>query len=139
MICDKTQSLESGKRYLIIMEQEKGKIVCKMAYWFDLYIRTVGNLEVPYPAGFYRTPYRRYSYTNVLEYWALDNQSRDCLNWTNEAPIEGERYLVYRVGSYGYGHYTVRRYHNGSFGSVDVKYWTRLDEFFEAEEITCGG
>ena len=52
-----------------------------------------------------------------------------------EEPVEGERYLVYRVGSTSWysPHYTIRKYHNGSFGSKDVKYWIKLSEVMEHE------
>ena len=55
--------------------------------------------------------------------------------WTLADPEENEFYLVYRVGYVldrrGWvwrPHYTVRKYHNGSFGSKDVKYWVKLKE-----------
>lgn len=55
--------------------------------------------------------------------------------WKVEEPIESERYLVYRVGMTGWysPHYTIRKYHNGSFGSNDVKYWIRLKELLNHE------
>ncbi len=51
-------------------------------------------------------------------------------SWKVEEPIEGERYLVYRVGVTGLysPHYTIRKFHNGGFGSKDVKYWIKLSE-----------
>ena len=55
--------------------------------------------------------------------------------WTLDTPVQNEYYLVYRVGYVldigGWvwkPHYTIRRYHNGSFGSKDVKYWIKLSE-----------
>ena len=55
--------------------------------------------------------------------------------WTLEVPEQNEFYLVYRVGRVirrgkwlWNPHYTIRRYHNGSFGSDDVKYWIKLSE-----------
>ena len=55
--------------------------------------------------------------------------------WALEAPVQNEYYLVYRVGYVldigGWvwkPHYTIRRYHNGSFGSKDVKYWIKLSK-----------
>ena len=58
-----------------------------------------------------------------FEKWALDN------------PEQNEFYLVYRIGYVldicGWiwkPHYTIRKYHNGSFGSKDVKYWIKLSE-----------
>ena len=58
--------------------------------------------------------------------------------WTLNAPVQNEYYLVYRIGYVldigGWvwkPHYTIRRYHNGSFGSKDVKYWIKLSEVCE--------
>lgn len=55
--------------------------------------------------------------------------------WPLDPPVQNEYYLVYRVGHVlginGWvwkPHYTIRRYHNGSFGSNDVKYWIKLSE-----------
>lgn len=57
-------------------------------------------------------------------------------DWKIEEPVEGERYLVYRrVGTTGRyaSHYTIRKYHNGNFGSKDVKYWIKLSDLIEHE------
>ena len=58
--------------------------------------------------------------------------------WGNHRPEENEFYLVYRVGYIldigGWvwnPHHTIRKYHNGSFGSGDVKYWIKLSEVCE--------
>lgn len=58
--------------------------------------------------------------------------------WTLDTPVQNEYYLVYRIGYVldigGWvwkPHYTIRRYHNGSFGSKDVKYWIKLSEVCE--------
>ena len=55
--------------------------------------------------------------------------------WKLDDPVQNEYYLVYRIGYVldrgGWvwkPHYTIRRYHNGSFGSKDVKYWIKLSE-----------
>lgn len=55
--------------------------------------------------------------------------------WPLNQPEENEFYLVCRIGCVldigGWiwkPHYTIRRYHNGSFGSNDVKYWIKLSE-----------
>lgn len=55
--------------------------------------------------------------------------------WTLNIPEQNEFYLVYRIGYVldigGWvwkPHYTIRKYHNGSFGSKDVHYWIKLSE-----------
>ena len=58
-----------------------------------------------------------------FEYWSLNN------------PEQNEFYLVYRFSSVleypvwvWKPHFTIRKFHNGRFGSNDVKYWIKLCE-----------
>lgn len=55
--------------------------------------------------------------------------------WTPDPPEQNQFYLVYRLGcaydDYRLSvkpHYTIRKFHNGSFGSGDVRYWVKLSE-----------
>lgn len=119
---------ENGKRYLIMFEQEKGVYLKKFAYWFDKRITE----RYTFDAGFYQTKdtwYFLYPRKNVVAYIEIP----DYLTWKNENPIEGEWYLVYRVGTMPWysPHYTLRKYHKGSFGSKDVKYWILLSKVGE--------
>ena len=64
--------------------------------------------------------------------------------WTLDDPEQNEFYLVYRIGHVlDFGrwtwkpHYTIRKYHNGSFGSKDVKYWIKLSEVCKRSENMC--
>lgn len=120
-----------GKRYLIIKKQENGCYPIKLAYWFE---ERVANRHV-YVDGFYPTKHFYFPHKNVVKYVDMGKLPK-FTQWKVEEPIEGERYLVYRVGETRFysPHYTIRKYHNGSFGSKDVKYWIRLSElidFFE--------
>ena len=100
------------------------------AYWFD---ERVTNRHI-YPDGFYHTEHYYFPHKNVMKYVDMDKLPK-FTEWKVEEPIEGERYLVYRVGctSWYSPHYTIRKYHNGSFGSKDVKYWIRLKDLIEHE------
>ena len=116
--------MENGKRYLVKIRQDKKYYILKMAYWFD---------ERPeyykYKRGFFLKKTYYYPYKNVVGYVDLNNIP-NFYSWNIDIPIEGEKYLVYRVGSTdSYSpHYTIRKFHNGNFGSNDVKYWIKLSE-----------
>lgn len=122
-----------GKRYLIIKKQENGCYPIKLAYWYE----ERKTKHHTYIAGFYHTEHYYYPHTlhkNVIKYVDMDKLPK-FTQWKAEEPIEGERYLVYRVGETRFypPHYTIRKYHNGSFGSKDVKYWIRLKDLIEHE------
>ena len=116
--------MENGKQYLIMKKLQNNDYTIKLAYWFD---ERIIKKRI-YPKGFYRNKYSYYPHENVTSYIDMDKIPKFTL-WKMEDPIEGEKYLVYRVGSsyYTIPHYTIRKYHNGSFGSADVKYWMRLE------------
>ena len=118
------------KQYLIIKEQENDSYPIKLAYWFD---KRITDYHV-YVDGFYRTKYCMFPHKNVIKYIDMDKLPK-FTEWKVEEPIEGERYLVYRVGmtSWYSPYYTIRKYHNGSFGSKDVKYWIRLKDLIKHE------
>ena len=119
-----------GKRYLIVKKQENDYYAIKLAYWFDK--RTTNNHT--YVDGFYRSEHFYYPHKNIIAYVDMERLPK-FTKWKIEEPVEGERYLVYRVGSTSrYSpHDTIRKYHNGSFGSKDVKYWIRLKDLIEHE------
>ena len=114
-----------GKRYLIVKKQENDYCVIKLAYWFDKRI----TKHHTYADGFYHNQFFYYPHKNVVAYIDLDD-IEPFYKWKPEDPIENEIYLVYRVGLTNLysPHYTIRKYHNGSFGSRDVKYWIKLSE-----------
>lgn len=114
-----------GKRYLVVKKQENDYYAIKLAYWFD---ERVTKHHI-YVKGFYRSKYFYCPHKNIVAYVDLDNIPK-FTKWKMVEPVEGERYLVYRVGSTCWysPHYTIRKYHNGSFGSKDVKYWIKLSE-----------
>lgn len=117
--------MKNGKRYLIKIRQENEYYVIKMAYWFNERI----TRHHIYKTGFYQNDSFYYPYKNVIGYVDLDDIP-NFYSWNMDIPIEGERYLVFRVGSTDLHspHYTIRKFHNGSFGSKDVKYWIKLSE-----------
>lgn len=119
------------KRYLIVKHQDVTSYSVKLAYWFDM--RVDGGYV--YPSGFYSTKHRIFPHKNVIWHIAIDDLPKFS-KWKSEEPIVGEKYLVYRVGYSP--HYTIRKYHNGSFGSKDVKYWIKLShllaEYVELKE-----
>ena len=114
-----------GKRYLIIKKQENGCCPIKLAYWFD---KRITNRHI-YPDGFYHTEHYLFPHKDVVKYVDMDELPK-FTKWKLEEPVEGERYLVYRVGETRFysPHYTIRKYHNGSFRNKDVKYWIRLSD-----------
>lgn len=97
-------------------------------YWFD---ERINDYHV-YVGGFYRTKYYMFPHKNAIKYIDMDKLPK-FTEWKVEEPIEGERYLVYRVGETRFysPHCTIRKYHNSSFGSKDVKYWIRLKDLIE--------
>lgn len=117
-----------GKRYLIVKKKENGHHPVKLAYWFDK--RTEKNYV--YEDGFYLNKYYPIPHKNVIKYIDVDKLPK-FTEWKVEEPIESKKYLVYRVGETRWckQHYTIRKYHNGSFGSKDVKYWIRLKDLLE--------
>lgn len=117
--------LQDKKRYLIIIEQEKNQYVFRLAYWFNERKET----RWVYETGFYRTRYWYFPYKNVVGCMNIP----DYLSWKLEEPIEGEKYLVYRVNSYD-SHYAIRKFHNGSFRNNDIEYWIRLSDVFGEEK-----
>lgn len=119
-----------GKRYLIVKKQENDCYVIKLAYWFDERV----TKHRTYVEGFYHSKHFYYPHKNIIAYVDMDKLPK-FTKWKIEEPIEGERYLVYRVGETRFysPHYTIRKYHNGSFGSKDVKYWIRLKDLIEHE------
>lgn len=122
--------INDGKQYLIIKKQENNCYPIKLAYWFD---KRVTKYNV-YEEGFYPTGHFHFPHKNVIKYVDMDKLPK-FTEWKMEAPIKNERYLVYRVSetnacSTG-SHYTIRRYHNGSFGSEDVKYWIKLSSLID--------
>ena len=116
--------LTHGKKYLIKFKDENtNKCYYGIRQWFNKRITKYWT----YKDGFYKTQY----YYNpcgmtILDYIDMNNIP-EFYTWKMEKPIEGEWYLVYRVGhSYRCTpHYTIRKYRNGSFGSMDVKYWIK--------------
>lgn len=120
----------NGRRYLIIKKQENGCYPIKLAYWFD---KRITNRHI-YPCGFYHTEHYYFPHKNVTKYVDMEKLPK-FTEWKVEEPIEGERYLVYRVGmtSWYSPHYTIRKYHNGNFGSKDVKYWIKLKDLINHE------
>ena len=117
-----------GKRYLIIKKQDDNCYPIKLAYWFDKRV----TKEHIYEEGFYGTKYFYYPHKNVV--WYVDaDMIPDYTKCEKKEPVEGERYLVCRVGNTGWysPHYTIRKFHNGSFGSKDAKYWTELFDIVE--------
>ena len=120
----------NGKRYLIVKKQENGCYPIKLAYWFDKRI----TKHHTYVDGFYRSEHFYYPHKNIIAYVDMERLPK-FTKWKIEEPVEGERYLVYRVGSTSWysPHYTIRKYHNCSFGSKDVKYWIRLKDLIEHE------
>ena len=121
--------LENEKRYLIVVQQGN-RTVTKFAYWFEERIKDCGWFKYTFATGFYRNKYQYSPYGNVIGYY---KQIPKFTTWKIKEPIEGRNYLVYRVGSTIYydPHYTIRKYHNGSFGSKDVKYWILLSDIKE--------
>ena len=120
-----------GKKYLIIKKQEKdGHYPVKLAYWYE----ERRNNYCIYKEGFYNTQYFLNPHKNVIKHIDMNDLPK-FTEWKIEEPIEGEKYYVYRVGSTKRcpPHYTIRRYHNGSFGSADVKYWIKLSDLLEHE------
>ena len=119
-----------GKRYLIVKKQENDYYAIKLAYWFDERV----TKDRTYIDGFYHSEHFYYPHNNIVAHIDMDKLPK-FTKWKIENPVEGERYLVYRVGSTSrYSpHYTIRKYHNGSFGSKDVKYWIKLSEVMEHE------
>ncbi len=123
--------MRDGKQYLIMIKQENNCYPIKLAYWFEERISKYHT----YKAGFYHSDHYYYPYNNVISCIDLDKIPQ-FYSWKNEVPIEGERYLVYRVGitSWYSPHYTIRKFHNGNFGSKDVKYWIKLSELLNLIE-----
>ena len=107
---------------MIVKKQENDYYAIKLAYWFDKRI----TKHHTYVDGFYRSEHFYYPHKNIIAYVDMERLPK-FTKWKIEEPVEGERYLVYRVGSTSWysPHYTIRKYHNGSFGSKDVKYWIR--------------
>lgn len=125
--------MKNGKQYLILKKWQNGTYPARLAYWFDE--RTIsypwGYTRTCVP-GFYRNKNCYIPHMDVAWYKAMD-EIPVFTKWVLEEPVEGERYLVYRVGS-NYRcspHYTIRKYRKGSFGSKDVKYWIRLDKIIK--------
>ena len=114
--------MENGKLYLIIFKQEENMSLVKLAYWFEKRV----TKHRTYEAGFYHNEYYYYPYKNVIAYLEFPSFT----SWEIQEPIEGKKYLVYRVGSNWCTepHYTIRKYHKGSFRSDDIKYWMLLPE-----------
>ena len=119
-----------GKQYLIVKKQEDGCCSIKLASWFDESV----TQHPTYVDRFYDNQHFYHPHKHGTAYVAMDKLPK-FNKWKIEEPIEGERYLVYRVGSTSWysPHYTIRKYHNGSFGSKDVKYWIKLSEVIEHE------
>lgn len=117
--------MKNGKKYLIKIRQEKDIYTIKLAYWFDKRVTKYHTYE----NGFYQSDGFYYPYKNVVDYIDLDDIPEFC-SWKENMPIEGEIYLVYRVGKTCWysPHYTIRKFHKKSFGSKDVKYWIKLSE-----------
>lgn len=123
--------MENGKQYLIIIKQKNKCYSIKLAYWFEE--RVIRHYT--YKTGFYHSSSFYNPYKNVVDYIDMDSIPEFYL-WEIKHPIEGERYLVYRVGTswdVKTPHYTIRKYHNSSFGSGDVKYWIKLSEVIKHE------
>ena len=114
-----------GERYLIKFKY-KDRYCYGIRYWFN-------KRELRYwkcKDGFYRTEhYFNPCGEQIIKYVDFDSLPK-FYEWKIENPIDGEKYLVYRVGktSRCSPHYTIRKYHNGSFGSMDVKYWIKLSD-----------
>lgn len=123
--------MKNGKRYLITIKQENNCFTQKLAYWFDERITEIHT----YPAGFYQTEHFYNPYKEIINYVDMDKLSQ-FYEWEIECPVENERYLVYRVGQTRWyePHYTIRKFHNGSFGSKDVKYWIKLSKLLESKD-----
>ena len=121
--------LEDGKRYLIVVQQGN-RTVTRFAYWFEERIKEYSTYTLTFEAGFYGSKYQYSPYEQVIGYY---KQIPKFNTWKIKEPIEGKNYLVYRVGSTKHydPHYTIRKYHNGSFGSKDVKYWILLSDIKE--------
>ena len=85
--------MKNGKRYLIKIRQENEYYVIKMAYWFNERI----TRHHIYKTGFYQNDSFYYPYKNVIGYVDLDDIP-NFYSWNMDIPIEGERYLVFRVG-----------------------------------------
>ena len=119
--------LVDGERYLVKIKIGNNYYY-KLKYWFDKRVTKYWT----YKAGFYETEYRYSPCETIVEFININNFPK-FTKWKIEEPIEGERYLVYRVGNTRWysPHYTIRKYHNGSFGSKDVKYWIKLSEVWK--------
>ena len=122
--------MKDKHQYLIIKRQTDGSYPIKLAYWFEERV----DMLYPRDTGFYHNEYYYFPYKDVIKYIDIYDIP-PFTKWENEEPIEGERYLVYRVGETRFysPHYTIRKYHNGSFGSKDVRYWIRLKDLIEHE------
>ena len=120
--------MKDKHQYLIIKRQTDGSYPIKLAYWFEERV----DMLYPRDTGFYHNEYYYFPYKDVIKYIDIYDIP-PFTKWENEEPIEGERYLVYRVGETRFysPHYTIRKYHNGSFGSKDVRYWIRLKDLIE--------
>ena len=127
--------LVNGKRYLIKLNEQNKYCPIRLAYWFDdrmTHSRIYSQGCLLQPRGFYHNEYYRCPYKNVVSYMNMD-EVPDFTSWKKTKPIEGEKYLVYRVGSTKWvsPHYTIRKFHNGSFGSKDVKFWVMFSDLWQ--------
>ena len=122
--------MKDKHQYLIIKKQIDGSYPIKLAYWFEERV----SRYYPQDTGFYCNEHYYHPYRDIIKYIDMDDIP-PFHTWENEEPIEGERYLVYRVGETRFysPHYTIRKYHNESFGSKDVKYWIRLKDLINHE------
>lgn len=123
--------MKNGKRYFIKIRQEKEYYTIKIAYWFDKRVTQYHTYE----PGFYERASFYYPYKNVVGYIDANDISKffSWKTWKIDPPIEGEKYLVYRIGNTycTYPHYTIRKFHKGSFGSNDVKCWIKLSKMMK--------